>query len=130
MNERSAPTGYQDWERRICWTSVLINLDGDERRGLTCTCSWHFDNRSSVLFITSVTFSLFCSLCLYKTGNFEKNLPLYSFVMIYLTPRSYMFVVFLVAWWIKWQTFTMKTFLLGCSFSFKVYAKKRKKEDD
>ena len=34
-------------------------LDGDRGRGSACTCSIHFDNRSLVFFIKSVTFLCF-----------------------------------------------------------------------
>ena len=46
------------------------------------THSYQFDNRSSNLFTTSVTFSLFCFLCLYETGNFDIIIKKSSFIFL------------------------------------------------
>ena len=43
--------------------------------------------------------------------------------MICLIPRLYVVVVFLPAWQIKWNTFLMKSFMLGCRLIFKAYEK-------
>ena len=40
-----------------------------------------------------------------------------------MIPRLYFVVVFLPAKLIKWHTFVMKKFMLGCRLSFEAYAK-------
>ena len=76
------PSWFIGLEQRVCQVIVVFNLDGHRGRGLTCTCSEHFRNRSSVLFITSVTFSLFYFLSSYKTGNLDVIIETSSFIFL------------------------------------------------
>ena len=76
------PSWFIGLEQRVCQVLVVFNLDGHRGRGLTCTCSEHFRNRSSVLFITSVTFSLFYFLSSYKTGNLDVIIETSSFILL------------------------------------------------
>ena len=73
IDERNSPNWVLGLGMEGLLKPVVINFVRDKGRGLTCTCSSHFHNRSSVLFVTCVKLSLFYFLCSHKKGIAAKG---------------------------------------------------------